>query len=231
MRKLTLVLVLFGSSAWSRAEDEEKPVPESRTHSVEAGAIAVAPGTPESGITVGTAAAPGKKSPDWERLPIVARPGPASGGVPGAGGINILGVASWSANSGPPKGSSCKVPPPNMRIALVIHNNPEPGKYILDSTPKVCDRVFCDTVGYTGRSCCPAGPEGSPERVSCELYMLGVDPTDGVAGPHWMFVGSGTIKRHNNNPFLAVLHVTGGGGTAYVCNNRQPTTCTTLKVP
>lgn len=131
-----------------------------------------------------------------------------------------------------PDGAYCAVNPPRLsKISLVIHNRPRPGKLVLDSTPKVCDREFCDKIGFTGRNCCPLGPEGTNARVSCELRVLGIDPEDGIPGPHWSFAGNGSIQKHPENPFLAFVFYESGGGTATVCNNIKPVVCESLKVP
>ena len=242
MTRLAALAALALLAAPVRADpEEEKPEPTHGTHAVEAGEISAGAALPieASGVAIGSGAAAGETvSKPRETLPIILRPpanaAPGSYQVTGLDGpMNIQGVATWNANSGPTPGTSCKPrPPADISIGARIHNNPQPGKYIIDSTPKTCDRAFCAAVGFAGRNCCPMGPEGSAERVSCELHMMGVDPATGQGGPHWMFVGAGTIKRHNTNPFLGVVHLMGpGGGTAYVCTNRQPVVCATVKVP
>lgn len=142
--------------------------------------------------------------------------------------------ATWDpGNQKPPTGLRCAAgkTPALSRINLVIHNRPRPGKVVLDSTPITCDKEFCVKAGFTNRNCCPLGAEGQQARVDCELLVLGVDPDDGIPGPHWMFRGNGEIWKREN-PFLAdVKFPPGGGGTATVCNNIKPVVCNSIRVP
>jgi len=241
LARLLAVFAVLAALPARAEDDDEKPLPTHGTHAVEAGGPAAGGALPiEAGVALGSApaAGEGRVSKPRETLPIILRPpanaAPGTYQVTGLDGpLNIQGVATWNANSGPTPGTSCRPRPPrDISIGARIHNNPQPGKYIIDSTPKTSDREFCAAVGFGGRNSCPLGPEMSPERISCELHMMGVDPATGQGGPHWMFVGAGTIKRHNTNPFLGVVHLSGaGGGTAYVCTNRQPIVCATVKVP
>lgn len=96
-----------------------------------------------------------------------------------------------------------------------------------DSTPIVCstdagtkhERYCQKTMNDNNRRCCPAKPEGHPLRVACELLLLGKDPSDGVPGPRWDFVGNdanGRVEKHDENPFLAFAY---GKGIARACSN------------
>jgi hypothetical protein len=48
------------------------------------------------------------------------------------------------------------------------------------------DPQYCEDIGYTdGRSFCPVRPEGHPERVACETWLVGTAVDTGRAGPTW----------------------------------------------
>lgn len=96
-----------------------------------------------------------------------------------------------------------------------------------DSTPIVCstgpgtkhERYCQNTMNDDSRNCCPVKPEGHPLRVACELVLLGKDPSDGIAGPRWQYVGNdpnGGVEKHPENPFLAFSY---GSGKARACSN------------
>lgn len=56
-------------------------------------------------------------------------------------------------------------------------------------------------------------------RVACEHLLLGKDPSDGVPGPSWRYVGrdpNGRVDKHDENPFLAYAY---GSGVARACSN------------
>jgi hypothetical protein len=96
-----------------------------------------------------------------------------------------------------------------------------------DSTPIVCstdpgtkhERYCQNTMNDDSRRCCPVKPECLPLRVACDLIVLGKDPSDGVPGPRWQYVGNdpnGGVEKHPENPFLAFSY---GHGIARACSN------------
>lgn len=108
------------------------------------------------------------------------------------------------------------------KLKPVIHNHPEPDKWILDVTAKTNDDFFCKDHGFTG-SPCALGQEGDPMRLICETAVLGTDPEDGRPGPHWAQVsGDGTIRKHPDNAWLAIVR---GTGTFKACGNKAPILC------
>ncbi|MBI4345678.1 MAG: hypothetical protein HY553_02410 [Elusimicrobia bacterium] len=199
-----------GLSSGAPAKAAAAPAAPSTTLDAGPAAWSIGAPAPRAGVGGGTAPRAAAKAPDppdirWDPGPALVAPG-----------------------------EGCVVKPAAIsKIGLVIHNRPAPGKLILDSTPKVCDRAFCAAVGFGGRACCPLGSEGSPERIACELSMMGVDPTDLTAGPHWMLHGQGEIRRHPSNPFLAIVKLPEGspGGWATACTHVRPVVCATIRVP
>lgn len=137
----------------------------------------------------------------------------------------------------PPKDDKgCDMPPlHHINVHLMGGNG---NRFKVDSTPIVCstdpgtkhERYCQETMGDNNRRCCPVKPEGHPLRVACELILLGTDPTDGIAGPHWSYIGSdGGVERHPDNPFLAFAY---GKGIVRACSNVSKA-CgeTTFQVP
>ncbi|MBI2386263.1 MAG: hypothetical protein HYV14_09650 [Elusimicrobia bacterium] len=124
----------------------------------------------------------------------------------------------------PPKDDKgCDMPPlHHINVHLMGGNG---NRFRVDSTPIVCstdagtrhERYCQETMGDDNRRCCPVKPEGHPLRVACELILLGTDPTDGIAGPHWSYAGGdGRVERHPDNPFLAFAY---GKGVVRACSN------------
>lgn len=127
-----------------------------------------------------------------------------------------------------PTAAQCTPYVPTLdRLQPVVHNHPEPDKYILDVTPKTNDAFFCHD--HDRFPPCPLGNEGSPERLACEIGVLGTDPEDGRPGPHWARVsGTGTIGKHPNNAWLAIIH---GTGEFKACDNKTPPFCGSITIP
>lgn len=117
----------------------------------------------------------------------------------------------------------CDTPPlHHINVHLMGGNG---NRFKVDSTPIVCstgkgtkhERYCQETMGDDNRNCCPVKPEGHPMRVACELALLGTDRSDGVAGPHWSYIGGdGGVERHPDNPFLAFAY---GKGIVRACSN------------
>lgn len=124
-----------------------------------------------------------------------------------------------------PDSMGCDMPPlHHINVHFMAGNG---NRLRADSTPIVCstdpgtkhERYCQKTMNDPNRRCCPAKPEGHPLRVACELVLLGKDPSDGVPGPRWQYVGSdpnGGVDKHPENPFLAFAY---GGGVARACSN------------
>lgn len=125
---------------------------------------------------------------------------------------------SPSASPGP---QAClPKPPPLCKLQPVIHNRPNPGKVVLDVTPKVCDAAYCTQVGFEGRNECPVRLEGDPLGGICNKLVVGGDPV-------WRSVSGGTYKAHPSNPYLAFYF---GNGVAEVCSKSEPKVCGTVSV-
>lgn len=124
---------------------------------------------------------------------------------------------------GKPANNVCDMPPlRHINVHLMGGNG---NRFKVDSTPIVCstdpgtrhERYCQETMRDNNRRCCPVKPEGHPMRVACELLLLGKDPTDGIAGPRWSYIGSaGGVERHPDNPFLAFAY---GKGIVRACSN------------
>ncbi len=88
----------------------------------------------------------------------------------------------------PPIGSGCgrPYPPPVTRFNCKVHIK-GPEYYTLDSTPIVGHNgAYCAAIGYTdGRTLCAIRPEGTPDRVACENWRVGVAKDNGRPGPTW----------------------------------------------
>jgi hypothetical protein len=86
----------------------------------------------------------------------------------------------------PPIGSGCgrPYPPPVTRFNCKVHlKGPV---YTLDSTPLVGpDPGYCASIGFPDRAICPVRPEGTPDRVACEDWLVGKARDTGRPGPTW----------------------------------------------
>lgn len=132
---------------------------------------------------------------------------------------------SWEPETpqGKPANNVCDMPPlRKINVHLMGGNG---NRFKVDSTPIVCstdkgtrhERYCQETMRDNNRLCCPVKPEGHPMRVTCELILLGKDPSDGIAGPSWRYIGSdGGVERHPDNPFLAFAY---GKGIVRACSN------------
>jgi len=130
----------------------------------------------------------------------------------------------------------CANPTPHGldQMAAVIHQN-GPTRVTLDSTPKVCDRHYCLSIGFTdGRTCCPPRPEGNPDVDVCNEAIVGRAADTGRVGPTWTLdgqlcapAGPGNCENHPDNQFLLWVF---GPGTAQACGNLNGV-CGTVVVP
>lgn len=70
-------------------------------------------------------------------------------------------------------GSLCTLDIPMDKREIVISNRKNRGlKGPIEVTARICDRAFCDRVGFTGRQCCPSGFEGSVQVLECSRKIL-----------------------------------------------------------
>ena len=123
----------------------------------------------------------------------------------------------------PPAGSGCGTPypPPISRMSCKIHLYGQE-YYSLDSTALVGhDQAYCTSVGFTdGRSLCPVRPEGSPERLACEAWRVGLAEDTGRPGPTWTFNGKyctgkeSGCENHPQNQHALLVYTS---GTFRVC--------------
>lgn len=155
-------------------------------------------------------------------ISIACQPG-GGGGGPTDPTPNPSATPGSSATPTPTPVTCLPKPPPLDHIGLAIHNHPEADKWIIDSTPKVCDRAYCDSVGFVNRGCCPLRQEGDPLRVVCEIEILGGE------GPEWSSPTGNTIFANPSNPWLAVFR--GTSGVARACTWYFPKKCYELNVP
>ena len=88
----------------------------------------------------------------------------------------------------PPIGGGCgrPYPPPVHHFNVEVHIRYGDND-LLDSTPIVGpDSTFCRAIGYAdGRSFCTVRLEGSPERVPCENWRVGIAEDTQRPGPTW----------------------------------------------
>jgi hypothetical protein len=85
-----------------------------------------------------------------------------------------------------------------------------PAAWTLDATPLVGpDPAYCAQIGFTdGRQFCPVRPEGHPERVACETWLVGVAADTGRPGPTWQRDGAyctgpaSGCENHGENQYL-----------------------------
>lgn len=118
----------------------------------------------------------------------------------------------------PPGYNGCWPKPPGLsRIKLDLMGG-NGNRRVVDSTPIVCSANYCSAVGFVGRGCCPARPEGDPMRVKCEGELLGRNSA-GQIGPRWTYKGNGGVETHPANPFLAFGY---GVGWVGACSNISP---------
>lgn len=130
---------------------------------------------PESGVT---------PAPTLGTPPAAPEPGasPEPGPEPPAG------------TAPPPSSSGCGPPHPAdglARIKIAIHLRGS-AFWTLDATPLVGpDAAYCAEIGFTdGREMCPVRPEGHPERVACETWLVGAAVDTARSGPTWRRDGS-----------------------------------------
>jgi hypothetical protein len=125
----------------------------------------------------------------------------------------------------PPVWSRCRkpYPPPISRFASKIHTKGTEF-WTLDSTPIVGpDAAYCRSIGFTdGRNLCPVRPEGSPQRVACENWRVGIARDTGRPGPTWtrngeLCTGANGCRNHPDNQYG--LFVTAGGTYAMCAEN------------
>lgn len=104
-------------------------------------------------------------------------------------------------------------PPPVSKINLHLMGG-NGNRTIVDSTPIVCSRSYCEIVMKDpARGCCPLRAEGDPMRSKCEAEVMG------KSGPRWMFKGNGRIEKREDNPYLAWAY---GIGWAGACSGISP---------
>jgi hypothetical protein len=122
----------------------------------------------------------------------------------------------------PPSSGGCgdPLPPPLWGINAKIHIRGS-NRYTLDSTPIVYGREYCAKVGFPDRLHCPVRPEGAPDRVACEAYVVGHATDTGRPGPTWrrngnLCTGGGDdCENHPDNQFLLWAY---GGGLYKACS-------------
>lgn len=127
--------------------------------------------------------------------------------------------------SAPVATGRCEDPaPPRLDQLTAVVHIVGPTRTTLDSTPKVCDRAYCASIGFTdGRGCCPPRPEGHPDVPPCNEALVGRAADTGRVGPTWTFDGErcgpdgpGNCQNHPDNQFLLWVF---GPGTARACGN------------
>jgi len=133
--------------------------------------------------------------------------------------------ASFPVDRGdaPPAGSGCGAPypPPITRFNASVHV--PGGTYdLLDSTALVGpDARYCAEIGFTdGRSWCPVRMEGSPERVACEAWSVGLARDTGRPGPTWTRDGhscTGPASGCENHPHNQHQVLAYAAGTYEMC--------------
>jgi hypothetical protein len=71
------------------------------------------------------------------------------------------------------------------------------------------DPDYCALIGFTdGRQFCPVRPEGDPQRVACETWLVGTAVDTGRPGPTWRRDGafctgpSSGCENHGENQYL-----------------------------
>jgi hypothetical protein len=127
----------------------------------------------------------------------------------------------------PPAGSGCgkPYPPPITRFNVkVLYKSKE--FHTVDSSPLVGPNgEYCASIGFPDRTICTVRPEGTDDRLACELWRSGTAKDTGKPGPTWTFVnpdGTGTYctgptspcEPHENGPFTLKAF---RGGTYRVC--------------
>lgn len=232
-----LTALMLGAPAPAPAEEaeeaEEAPAqtaddsPTTTTTTTEAGAPAMDAPAPAKRATRGY------KQPKPRAIPR----NPEGGGGGGGGGAVPRqrpqdddpdeGENTWEPEppQGKPSNMNCDMPPlHHINVHFMGGNG---NRLRADSTPIVCstepgtrhERYCQETMNDPNRRCCPVKPEGHPMRVACELILLGKDPSDGIAGPRWSYIGNdpnGGVEKHPENPFLAFAY---GSGKARACSN------------
>ena len=123
----------------------------------------------------------------------------------------------------PPAGSGCGKPYPPMitRFKVYVHLK-EKDSWTVDSTPLVGpDGDYCLSVGFTdGRTICSIRPEGTEDRLACELWRTGTAKDTGQPGPTWTVTlkdgttsyctgPTGPCEHHPSGPY-SVKAFTGG---------------------
>ena len=93
---------------------------------------------------------------------------------------HLLVVITFDDGTAPtplPPPSACGAPtPPSLHHFRGPAEKPCSCSQCCDSTPYVCDRAYCRTIGFTdGRGCCAVRTDGSADRVACEHLVIGGD--------------------------------------------------------
>jgi len=103
--------------------------------------------------------------------------------------------------------------------------NPDGSRvFIVDATPKVCDRPYCAGVGLAGRECCsPGGGDG--QWTECEAELLGVT-SDGTPGVEWTISGTVRASERRDLTKLKVTLDPGQSAALEGCVPQRPTVCT-----
>jgi hypothetical protein len=119
-------------------------------------------------------------------------------------------------------------PPPLARVNVKVHND-QGLKKVLDSAPIVCSGGefpgYCEKMmNDPSRRCCPARPEGHPQRVACDEALMGRARDTGKVGPTWTLDGkpcqndeSSTVPRCVNHPANQYLLFIYGKGRFQAC--------------
>lgn len=121
----------------------------------------------------------------------------------------------------PPPADGCTNPEPLPVTKWNVKLHTEgPNWKTIDSTPLVCDRTYCERIGFTdGRSCCPIRQEGDPQRSACEAAVVGT--------PQWTGPPRGEVVP--GNPYLYRVPV-GVPGTVTVCTSVTPQVCGSMEL-
>ncbi len=131
----------------------------------------------------------------------------------------------------PPIGSGCgrPYPPPISRFNCKIHLKNKQ-YYTLDSTPLVGpDVAYCAAVGMPERAICPIRVPGTPDRVACENWRVGIAKDTGKLGPTWTTADGSYCtgpdsgcQHHPDNPYELLTYK----GGSYTVSGETGASCT-----
>lgn len=160
-------------------------------------------------------------------IPVIAAPTPKpSATPPPAPGPSPTPSATPapSPTPKPPNTGGCgdPLPPGISRMNAYIHIR-GPNKWTLDVTPLVHDKEYCAKAGWwDGRTECAVRPEGTSDRLACEIYAIGYAADTKRPGPTWTRNGhyctgeAGDCDNHEENQFLVYAY---GGGLYTACTD------------